>query len=165
MTQRIIMGRIGSTQGIHGWLKITSYTTPKSNIFDYPVWQVQRGQEWSELCLQGKKTQGDTLLVKLPTCDTPEAAKTWTNTLIAVSRNELPSLQPDEFYWNDLVGSHIVTTDGIDLGTVKKILETGANDVFVTQGDKRHLIPYTDEVVIGIDTDNKLITVNWDPDF
>ena len=85
MTQRIILGRIGAPQGIHGWLRITSHTSPPTNILNYTTWQIKRGQAWSSLSPEETKTQGNKLLVKLPDCDSPEVAKQWTNTLMESS--------------------------------------------------------------------------------
>ena len=166
MTQRIILGRIGAPQGIHGWLRITSHTSPPANILNYTVWQVKRGQSWSTLTPEETKTQGNKLLAKLPNCDSPEIAKQWTNTLIAIYQHELPELPEDEFYWNDLINCQVVTTEGAALGVVTQLLETGANDVLIIQDDnQRHLIPYTDNTIQHIDLSNQLITVQWDPNF
>ena len=164
MTQSIILGRIGAPQGIHGWLRITSHTSPPANILKYTTWQIKRGSSWSTLTPEDTKTQGNKLLAKLPDCDTPEAAKQWTNTLIAIHHHELPDLPGDEFYWNDLINCQVITTEGHPLGVVTQLLETGANDVLIIQGkNQRHLIPYTDDTVQHIDLSNQLITVHWDP--
>ena len=59
-----------------------------------------------------------------------------------------------------------MTTEGDTLGVVTQLLETGANDVLIIQGDnQRHLIPYTDDTIQHIDLSNQLITVQWDPNF
>ncbi|MBV53825.1 MAG: ribosome maturation factor RimM [Coxiellaceae bacterium] len=166
MTQRIILGRIGAPQGIHGWLRITSHTSPPTNILNYTTWQIKRGQAWSSLSPEETKTQGNKLLVKLPDCDSPEVAKQWTNTLIAIYQNELPKLPEDEFYWSDLINCQVVTSEGVLLGNVTQLLETGANDVLIIQGnEQRHLVPYTDDTIQHIDLSNQLITVQWDPNF
>ena len=166
MTQRIILGRIGAPQGIHGWLRITSHTSPPTNILNYTTWQIKRGQAWSSLSPEETKTQGNKLLVKLPDCDSPEVAKQWTNTLIAIYQNELPKLPEDEFYWSDLINCQVVTSEGVLLGNVTQLLETGANDVLIIEGnEQRHLVPYTDDTIQHIDLSNQLITVQWDPNF
>lgn len=161
--KRLIMGRIGAPYGVKGWLKVTSYTHPKANILQYSTWQVKAGQQWQSLSPAETQTQGNALLVKLANCNTPEEAQQWTNATIAIYHNELPQLADDEYYWNDLIHSEVVTDTGTHLGTVTRLLETGSNDVFVVEGDQRHLIPYTDDCVTHIDTHNHIITVDWTP--
>ena len=64
-----------------------------------------------------------------------------------------------------------VLQQDIELGTVKSLLETGANDVLVVteeteQGSKERLIPWTiDQAVISVDLKKGVIEVDWDPDF
>ena len=78
-----------------------------------------------------------------------------------------------EYYWRDLIGCAVVTTQGYQLGTVSELMETGSNDVLVVQanlndafGMKERLIPFIDEQVIKhIDITARLVEVDWDPGF
>ena len=55
---------------------------------------------------------------------------------------------------------------GEKFGKVETLLETGANDVLVVKlGTEEILIPYVDEVILKVDREVKLITVNWTRDF
>ena len=75
-------------------------------------------------------------------------------------------MQTGEYYWMDLIGLSVETQQGDLLGTIKQIMETGANDVLVVHGDRERLIPYIqDRVIKQIDLDNGLMTVDWDADF
>ncbi len=58
------------------------------------------------------------------------------------------------------------TQEGVDLGTVSHLFDTGANDVLVVKGDKERLLPYDwGQVVKRVDLKAGLIQVDWDPDF
>ena len=61
----------------------------------------------------------------------------------------------------------MVTESGEELGKVKELFATGANDVLVVSSDeKEHLIPYVDEeFIIQVDLDAGKIVVRWDPEF
>jgi 16S rRNA processing protein RimM len=60
----------------------------------------------------------------------------------------------------------VVNTQGVELGRVDHLLETGANDVLVVKGERERLIPYTPgEAVVKVDLPAGLLTVEWDPDF
>jgi 16S rRNA processing protein RimM len=54
----------------------------------------------------------------------------------------------------------------VELGTVSHLLATGANDVLVVRGERERLLPFVrDQVVIEVNLDQRLLRVDWDPDF
>ena len=78
----------------------------------------------------------------------------------------MPAVAEGEYYWNDLIGLKVVALDGEVLGTVDYLLETGANDVLVVRGERELLIPFvTGQVVTQVDLENRVLRVDWDPDF
>jgi 16S rRNA processing protein RimM len=69
-----------------------------------------------------------------------------------VPRSSLPELQPDEYYWSDLIGLSVFDESGRLLGRVIRILPTGADDLLVLERDGREiLLPFLEEVVQSID--------------
>ena len=87
---------------------------------------------------------------------------------IGVLREDLPEAGPGEFYWTDLLGMSVQTMDKNVIGTVKRMFETGANDVMVVDSplNKEILVPWVvPSVITDVDMQARLITVDWDPDF
>ena len=85
---------------------------------------------------------------------------------IGIRRDQLPVTAPGEYYWHDLQGLTVVTVKGELLGTVGHLLETGANDVLVVNGERERLIPFVlDQVIVDVDLDKREIQVDWDKDF
>jgi len=83
-----------------------------------------------------------------------------------VSRSQLPPPKPGEYYWVDLEGLAVQTVEGVVLGTVSHLFDTGANPVIVISGERERLVPFvTDQYVKSVDFDAGLIVVDWDPDF
>jgi 16S rRNA processing protein RimM len=77
--------------------------------------------------------------------DSAEALRGW---LVQVPASEAWKLPRGRFYWHQIVGLRVVTTEGEEIGTVSEILETGANDVYVVKADGRErLIPAIKQVV------------------
>jgi 16S rRNA processing protein RimM len=103
----------------------------------------------------------------LPGIATREAAETLIGSEIWVDRERLPRPKRGEYYWIDLEGCAVRTVDGVELGTISHIFDTGANDVMsVKDGAKERLVPFIhDDVVKSVDLDAKTIVVDWDPDF
>jgi 16S rRNA processing protein RimM len=58
-----------------------------------------------------------------------------------------------------------VNSEGVELGRVDSLFETGANDVLVVQGERQRLIPFTRQTVLTVDLASGRVTVDWDPDF
>jgi len=162
----LVVGKVGKAYGIHGWVKLNSYTHPPENILDYQPWLIYEKKVWRKIEVEASKMQATGLLVKFAELSNPEAAKIFANCEIAVTRTQLPILESGEYYWRDLEGLTVVNTEGQTLGKVNHLLSTGANDVLVVKGDREHLIPFLlDHFVIKVDLTNKQITVDWDPEF
>jgi len=160
------MGRFGAAYGIRGWLKVISFTDPVDNLLDYKTWQIKHNEQWDSFVIEDGRRHGENLVVKINNCEDRDQARTFTNDLIAVPRNELAPLQQNEYYWADLVGLRVVNQKGIELGKIDHLIETGSNDVMIVKGtNTEHLLPYTRDVVKSIDLDNKEIHVDWDEDF
>ncbi len=120
---------------------------------------------WQTVNLEAMKHQGSHIIVKLKDCQTIEQARTYVNNPIAANRSQFVELPQGDYYWVDLIGLNVINHQGIELGIVDHLFETGANDVLVVQGKKRHLLPYTAEVIQSINLKQKIILVQWDIDF
>lgn len=160
----ITIGKIGSSFGVHGWLKISTYTEYGPDILDYRPWYTSRnGRDWKEIDVEDGKQHGNGVIAKLAGIDTPEDARLLTGTLIAIQRSQLPELTKGEFYWSDLIGLTVINKDGTELGKVIYLMETGSNDVLVIKGNKEHAIPYLPgSVVLDINLEKKEIRVDWE---
>jgi len=78
----------------------------------------------------------------------------------------LPAPAAGEYYWADLVGLKVVTTEGVELGQVEHMMATGANDVMVVKGERERLLPFLPgRFVNEVDLAGGRIVVDWDPDF
>jgi 16S rRNA processing protein RimM len=166
----LIVGKIGAPHGVKGWVKINSYTDTPEGIFDYTPWQLADGKEYQ---VDQWRPHGKALVAKLVGVESRDGAEGIKNLEISITEEQLPDLGDNEFYWRDLTGMQVVTTQGYDLGVVKDVFNTGANDVLLVRarakdafGQKERLIPFVfDSVVLTVDKAEKVITVEWDPGF
>lgn len=171
----IDVGRIASVFGVKGWLKVNSSTEPKENIVSYSPWLVKTRHGVKEFEIDDYQFKGENLIVHFNGIDNPEDAAQYTLANIAIERSQLPELEQSEFYWHQLIGLNVISQyDGkeFDLGCVKRLMETGANDVIVVASaeasvdDRERLIPYAPgEYILAVDIDAGEIRVNWDPEF
>jgi 16S rRNA processing protein RimM len=122
------------------------------------------GQEVLQAVTAGQ-AHGDGVVAQLAGVEDREAAAALIGAEIEVDRATLGTAS-GEFYWVDLEGMEVQTGSGISLGFVDQLFETGANDVMIVVGASRRLIPFLyGSVVKAVDREQRVITVDWDPDF
>ncbi len=171
MDKRVTLGKIGAPHGLRGWVWIFSSTYPADEILEYERWQVKRKGEWHELSVVQARPQGKAIVAQLRDAEGElitdrDAAAAWSKAEIAVWRSELPALSEDEVYWADLIGLRVETMEGLDLGVVHQMMETGANDVLVVRGEQERLIPFVRDIYVKeVDLERGLVRVDWDPEF
>ncbi|MFA6986558.1 MAG: ribosome maturation factor RimM [Arenimonas sp.] len=168
MTQerRILLGRVLGAFGVRGELKLHSFTDPVSMVMKYQPWiLVHHDQERELIGVRGRETNKG-MVITIAGVDDRDAAEALAGAEIWVPRSNLPKPKPGEHYWVDLEGLSVVNREGIELGTVSYLFETGANDVMVVAGERERLIPYIPgQFIVEVDFDAKRITVDWDADF
>jgi 16S rRNA processing protein RimM len=72
----------------------------------------------------------------------------------------LPELDEDTYYWFELIGIEVYTTEAEYLGRIASIFPTGSNDVYVVKDQKKEiLVPALESVVVGIDLEQKIMRV------
>jgi len=151
-------------------------------IVDYSPWYIRaEGQNqapWTRVKLYAGKRHAKTVVAKLEHCNDRDAAMAYIGNEVAIKLEQLESLKDkNEYYWRDLIGLRVINQQNVELGVVKSLLETGANDVLVVvseieseQGSKvevrERLIPWTmHNAIIAVDMEEKVIEVDWDPEF
>lgn len=169
----LTLGKVGAVYGIKGWLKIHSFTDIPEAIFDYSPWSLNLGGKKQSATITDWRKHNNGLIAKVAGIEDRDQAQSMVGYEIEVSSEVLPELPDGDFYWKDLMGMNVVTSNGYDLGVVSDMMETGANDVLVVKanlndgfGKKERLIPYLmDQVIISVSRENKQISVDWDPGF
>jgi len=162
----VIVGQISGLFGVKGWVKVYSYTDPRENIIQYSPWFVRTPNGWQEIKLDQGRRQGKSVVALLDGYTDRDISAQLINCDIALHKDQLPQLDSNEYYWNDLIGLQVINQDKIEFGIVKRLVETGSNDVLIVEGDCERLIPYIREQVIkSIDLESGIIQVDWDPDF
>ena len=159
------MGRISGLFGVRGWVKVYSYTEPREAVLNYDRWLLRRKDGWQEATVAEGQRHGKTIIARIDGYVDREQAAGLVGADIGVPREAMPETERGQFYWSDLEGLRVVHRDGTELGKVAYLLETGANDVMVVQGEQERLIPFVlDTVILGVDLDKGEIEVDWEWD-
>ncbi|WP_340121030.1 ribosome maturation factor RimM [Methylobacter svalbardensis] len=164
--QHISVGKISGVFGIKGWVKVFSFTDPRENILTYSPWLLKKDDETKTVSIVDGQLQGKTIVAQLTGVNDRNQAEDLMGWDIFITQDQLPKAAKDEYYWSDLIGLHVETVDGVQLGRVDSLLETGANDVIIVQGERERVIPFLQgQTIINVDLVAGRIIVDWDPEF
>ena len=134
------VGVITTSHGIRGEVKVFPTTENKERFRDLKSVVLQgKGKELSTE-VEGVKFFKNMVIVKFRGIDDMDEANLWRQADVLVSREHAISLKPNENFIGDVIGLSVIGDDGITYGVVKDILKTGANDVYVVEGEKKELL-------------------------
>lgn len=161
MKDLIAIGKIVKPKGLKGRLKAVSYMeSPGMLEGQQTVLIGTDDRSASPHHINSITVQGRNLILGFHGIDTIEAAEPLKGQFLYLSRQWLPPLEEDEYYWEDLIGLSVMTDDDRKLGVITGVLPTGSNDVYVCQGDEGELlIPALEDVIVRIDIPKGLMIV------
>lgn len=167
------MGRVAAPYAVKGWIKVQPFTEYLDSLLDYETWWLGHADGpkavWREYRVVEGKVHGQTLLAQLEGVDDRTASEALKGLEVAVDRSEFPEAEAGEYYWDDLIGAEVLNTDGILLGRVVGLMETGAHDVLRVADDREEaqerLIPFVDAYVHEVDPEGRRILVEWSADW
>jgi 16S rRNA processing protein RimM len=157
----IPVGKIIGTHGIKGQLKIHSYSGNFESLSSARsvVLKANDGT-LREINLKSFNANSGKFIIGLQDFDDIDVVKPLVGNELCLKRCNLPKLTEDEYYWSDLIGLQVETDDGILLGVIFDIFETGSSDIYVVRNEKReYLIPAIGDVVKQVDLDSGKIII------
>lgn len=156
------MGYVSGVFGVRGWIKLRPETEFADALFDYPIWYIGQQGAWRGYRFLDGKVQSKAVIAQLEGIRDRDEAMLLRGSLIAVPRDQLPQTEDDEFYWNDLIGLTVQNLEGETLGSVTRLMETGAHDVLVVEREGREcLIPFVSVYIQEVKLDESRMIVDW----
>ena len=144
--QRIEAGRIVNTHGVGGEVKIEVW-------LDSPQFLKRCGRVFLDgqpLRLVSSRAHKQFLLAKLEGVDSLNDAMALKGKPLYIDRDDAP-LDRDAYFVQDILGAQVVDEQGRALGVLTEVLERPANNVYVVQGEREHLIPAVPAFVLRTD--------------
>lgn len=150
-------GKIVTTHGIKGEVKIMPYTDTPELLCEFE--RLFIGKDKTELYIERSRVLKNMVIAKIEGIDTVEAAEKYRNKLLYMHRDDL-ELDENTFFIQDLIGMEVKDADsGFSYGKITDVLQNGANDVYVINGDREYLVPAIPDVVISTDIENDLMII------
>lgn len=163
--KHLLLGQILRPHGIRGEMRMRILTDYPERIKKSVRVFMGSGPDASDLqayTVEHMRLHQAYGLLKLENVNDRGQADLYRDLFVMVPLSEAVPLEDDEVYLYQLIGMSVCTTDGVELGVVDDVLETGANDVYVvkTPAGAEILIPVIDQTIVETDVDTGVITVD-----
>ncbi|MCC8029074.1 MAG: ribosome maturation factor RimM [Lachnospiraceae bacterium] len=161
MEDRFQVGIITGTHGIAGEVKVFPTTDDSSRFRKLKQVILDTGSEELELEVARVRFSKQMVILKFREFQNINEVECFRGKSLYVTRENAVKLEKDEYFIADLIGMKVVSTDGEDLGILKDVMQTGANDVYIAAdpGGTELLLPAIHDCVRKIDMDQGVITV------
>ena len=142
--ERVCIGVIVGSFGVRGDVRVKSFCANPEDIETYSPLLSQDGQKSYSITLINAVKHG--FSARLGGVTTKEQADAMHGVRLFTTRDRLPSLPDDEYYYTDLIGLKVLDTGGAQIGLVKDVLNHGAGDLLEVHGPALKtsvLLPFT----------------------
>jgi len=162
MNAELRVGVIVKTHGIKGEVKVYPTTDSPLRFEDLTHVKLKLGKTVRELEIEQVRFFKNLVILKFKGIDNINDVEQYKGADLYIPREEGQELEEGEYYIADIIDIRVVTDTGEELGTVKDVLETGANDVYIVKrkGQKDLLIPATEECILDVDIEQNVMTVH-----
>ena len=165
MISELQVGVITQTHGIRGEVKVFPMTDDVKRFKNLNEVILETEKERLTLEIEGVKFFRQFVILKFKNFDSINDMEKYKRARLLVPRDKAVKLKKDEYFIADLTGCLVVDEEGKELGILKEVLETGANDVYVvgTPDGKELLFPAIRECIRKVDIQKQLIQVHVMP--
>lgn len=158
------VGKIVNTHGIRGEVRVisrTDFPDERYKVGNTLLLFMPGSKDPVELVVKSHRTHKNFNLLTFEGYENVNQVESMKGGILKVPESQRGDLEEGEFYFQDIIGCNMVTTDGEEIGKVVEILTPGANDVWVVKGPKGKevLIPYIEDIVKKVDVKEKTIVI------
>ena len=158
----LVIGRVMAPFGTRGELRVRPET-------DLP----ERFQDLEQVCLEGPdgephitrvqsaRVTPKGVLLAVAASSNRRQAEALRNAWVKIKPSLALPLAEGAYYLHQILGLHVFTDDGRDLGEVTEVISTAANDVYVTP---KAMIPALRQVVREVDLEGGRMVVSLLPE-
>jgi 16S rRNA processing protein RimM len=158
------VGKIVNTHGIRGEVRVISKTDfaeeryePGNTLYIFK----EGSNEPIEVIVDTHRVHKNFDLLTFEGMHSIQDVEQFKGSLLKVDENQLTELDEGEFYFHEIIGCQMFTDQGEEIGTIREILATGANDVWVVKRKvgKDLLVPYIEDIVREINVEEKKVVI------
>ena len=152
MVSRFRVGVIAGTHGLRGEVKVFPTTDEPRRFLDLEKVIMDTGREERILKIRSVKFFKKFVILGFEGMDRIEDVERLKGSELLIDRKDAIPLEEGEYFIPDLLGLKVVTDDGRELGVIKDVIETGANNVYDVQNEdgRRVRIPAIPECILEV---------------
>ena len=162
MEARFQVGVITSTHGVRGEVKVYPTTDDPKRFKRLKEVILDTGKEELILEIEGVKFFKQFVILKFKGFDNINDIEKYRQKSLYVTRANAVRLKKDEYFIADLIDLKVIDEDEKEIGVLKNVMETGANDVYeITMNDGRELLlPAIKQCVLDVNVEEGFIKVH-----
>ena len=156
------VGVITTTHGVRGEEKVYPTTDEPERFLELDHVLLDTGKEFRDLEIKNVRFFKNLVILKFKGIDNINDIEKYKGHDLWIPREEGQELDEDEYYIADLLGLRVILDDGTEFGTLKNVMETGANDVYIidTNAHGEVLVPAIRECIQDIDLEKNTMTIH-----
>ena len=162
MTDRLKVGVVTSVHGIKGEVKVFPTTDDSRRFKKLKQVYLDTGKELLSLEIEGVKFFKQMVILKFKGYENPDDVMKFRQKELWIDRKDAVRLSKDEYFIADLIDMEVCDEEGKLIGTLKDVISTGANDVYVVSTKERGevLLPAIKECILDVDLEKNVMTVH-----
>lgn len=162
MEDLLKVGVITTTHGVRGEVKVFPTTDDAERFLELEYVLLDTGRELRRLDIKNVRFFKDLVILKFDGIDNINDIEKYKGKDLWIPREEAQELGEDEYYIADLQGLNVVLEDGTEFGTLRDVMETGANDVYIIDSNEHGevLLPAIKECILDVDLEKNTMTVH-----
>ena len=134
----VIIGKVITPHGIHGWLSILCFAHPPENLKNYNTF-IFLNDSTSQIDITDIKVMPKKTIIKIKDYDSITSSENILGKDILIDKSDMPMLVEGEYYWRELEGLEVMTSQEKFLGVVDFIFSNGANDVLAIKHNNKYI--------------------------
>ena len=162
MEDLLKVGVITTTHGVRGEVKVYPTTDEAERFLDLEYVLLDTGKDLRRLDIKNVRFFKNLVILKFDGIDNINDIEKYKGRDLWIPREEAQELDEDEYYIADLLGMKVLLEDGTEFGTLKDVMETGANDVYIVNSVEHGevLLPAIKECILDVDVEAGTMTVH-----
>ena len=162
MEDLLKVGVITTTHGVRGEVKVFPTTDDAERFLELEYVLLDTGRELRRLDIKNVRFFKNLVILKFDGIDNINDIEKYKGKDLWIPREEAQEPGEDEYYIADLQGLNVVLEDGTEFGTLRDVMETGANDVYIIDSNEHGevLLPAIKECILDVDLEKNTMTVH-----
>jgi 16S rRNA processing protein RimM len=165
MSERVIVGIVRRTRGVHGELVVESQTDLPDRFGELKqVYLVTPEGELPVSITHTRYQSGTEVWLQLAEVTDRDEAKELRGATLEIALEERPELPDGIYYYDQLEGLEVRDTTDQRLGTITRVYPRGGQDLYEVETDSGlAYIPATDAIIKQVDLEARVMIVDPPP--